>query len=148
MNLRTLTIAQRLQQSPSQEAMFYSISNRLSFLQALQTIENDLNLVADDLPILVDSQPALPAPPPTTPLPSLPTPTALRSPLPTFSEWLGPSNPHGLAYPNNQATIMQQIQSPYMIADSAEATLYSVGVRVARGTHAAARSRGPRSAIF
>ena len=51
LNLRTLTIAQRLQQSPSQEAMFYSIGNRLSFLQALQTLENDLNLVADDLPI-------------------------------------------------------------------------------------------------
>ncbi len=131
LNLRTLTIAQRLAQSPSQEAMFYSISNRLSFLQALQTIENDLNLVADDLPILVDLQPTLPTPPPTTPLPSLPTPVALRSPLPTFSEWLGPSNPHGLAYPNNQAIIQEQIQSPYMIADSAEATLFSVGVRVA-----------------
>jgi len=131
LNLRTLTIAQRLQQSPSQEAMFYSISNRLSFLQALQTIENDLNLVADDLPILVDSQPSLPAPPPTTPLPSLPTPVALRSPLPTFSEWLGPDNPHGLAYPNNQGVITEQIQSPYMIADSSEATLFSVGVRVA-----------------
>ncbi|MGD0939025.1 MAG: hypothetical protein ABR905_04875 [Terracidiphilus sp.] len=130
LNLRTLTIAERLQQSPSQEAMFYSISNRLSFLQALQTIENDLNLVADDLPILVDSQPTLPAPPPTTPLPSLPTPTALRSPLPTFSEWLGPINPHGLAYPNNQAVIQEQIQSPYMISDSSEATLFSVGVRV------------------
>ncbi|MGD0095925.1 MAG: hypothetical protein ABSB60_05485 [Terracidiphilus sp.] len=128
-NLRTLTIAQRMEQSPSQEAMFYSIGNRLSFLQMLQTIENDLNLIADDLPILVDSQPTLTSPPPTTP--SLPTPTALRSPLPTFSEWLGPSNPHGLAYPNNQAVIQEQIQSPYMIADSAEATLFSVGVRVA-----------------
>ena len=53
LNLRTLTIAQRLQQSPSQEAMFYSIGNRLTFLEALQKIENDLNLVADDLPILV-----------------------------------------------------------------------------------------------
>jgi hypothetical protein len=132
LNLRTLTIAQRLQQSPSQEAMFYSIGNRLSFLQMLLKIENDLNLVADDLPILVDLQPDLPAPPPPTPLPNpLPTPTALRSPLPTFSEFLGPSNPHGLAYPNNQAVITEQIQSPYMIADSAEATLFSVGVRVA-----------------
>jgi hypothetical protein len=132
LNLRTLTIAQRLQQSPSQEAMFYSIGNRLTFLQALQTIENDLNLVADDLPILIDYQPTLPSPPPPVPLPTpLPTPTALRSPLPTFSEWLGPSNPHGLAYPNNQAVITEQIQSPYMIADSAEATLFSVGVRVA-----------------
>jgi hypothetical protein len=131
LNLRTITIAQRLQQSPSQEAMFYSISNRLSFLETLQTIENDLNLVADDLPILIDDQPTLPSPPPTTPLPSLPTPVALRSPLPTFSEWLGPTNPHGLPYPANKAVLMEQIQSPYMIADSAEATLFSVGVRVA-----------------
>ncbi|MGA3345105.1 MAG: hypothetical protein ABSC76_09585 [Terracidiphilus sp.] len=124
LNIRTLTIAERLGQSPSQEAMFYSIGNRLSFLQALQMLENDLNLVADDLPILVDSQPTLSTPP-------LPTPTALQSPLPTFSEWLGPTNPHGLNYPNHQATIMQLIQSPYMLQDSSEATLFSVGVRVA-----------------
>jgi hypothetical protein len=128
-NMRTLTIAQRLQQSPSQEAMFYSIGNRLSFLQILQTLENDLNLVVDDLPLLVDDQQSLPTTL-TSSLPSLPTPVATRSPLPTFSEWLGSSNPHKLAYPNNQAIIMQQIQSPYMIADSSEATMFSVGVRV------------------
>ena len=120
-NLRTLTIAQRLQQSPSQEAMFYSIGNRLSFLQALQTIENDLNLVADDLPILVDNPPATP---PTTP-------TAVPVMIHTFSEWLGPSSVRNLNYPDNQAAVQQAIQSPYLIADSAEATLFSVGVRVA-----------------
>ena len=130
LNIRTLTIAERMQQSPSQEAMFYSISNRLNFLQVLQTLENDLNLVADDLPIMVDLQPTLPSPPPPNPLPTLPTPTAVRSPLPTFSEWLGPNNPSGQSYPNNQATLLEQIQSPYMIADSAEATFFSVGVRV------------------
>jgi hypothetical protein len=118
LNLRTLTIAERLQQSPSQEAMFYGIANRLSFLQVLETLENDLNLVADDLPILVDNPPA-----------TAPTaPTAVPVETHTFAEWLGPSrNP---SYPNNQAAILAKIQSPYLVTDSAEATLFSVGVRV------------------
>jgi hypothetical protein len=118
LNLRTLTIAQRLQQSPSQEAMFYSISNRLSFLQALQMLETDLNLVADDLPILMDGVPSDPT-----------SPAAVPVVTHTFSEWLGPST---LApnYPSNQAIIQTAIQSPYLVLDSAEATLFSVGVRV------------------
>jgi hypothetical protein len=118
LNLRTLTIAERLQQSPSQESMFYGIANRLSFLQVLETLENDLNLVADDLPILVDNPPA------TAPT----TPTAVPVEMHTFAEWLGPSrNP---SYPNNQAAILAKLQSPYLVSDSAEATLFSVGVRV------------------
>jgi len=120
LNLRTLTIAQRLQQSPSQEAMFYGIANRLSFLQVLQTLENDLNLVADDLPILVDNPPATP---PTTP-------TAVPVETHTFSEWLGPSSLRNTNYPKNQAAILGKLQSPYLMTDSAEATLFSVGVRV------------------
>lgn len=120
LNIRTLTIAQRLQQSPSQEAMFYAIANRLSFLQVLETLETTLNLVADDLPILVDNPPAT--------APS--TPTAVPVMTRTFSEWLGTNTTLGTAYPNNQAAITTQIQSPYLIADSPEATLFSVGVRV------------------
>ena len=118
LNLRTLTIAERLQQSPSQEAMFYGIANRLSFLQVLETLENDLNLVADDLPILLDN-------PPTT----APTaPTAVPVEIHAFAEWLGPSrNP---SYPDNRAAILTKLQSPYLASDSAEATLFSVGVRV------------------
>lgn len=118
LTIRTLTIAERLQQSPSQEAMFYGITNRLNFLQVLLTLENDLNLVADDLAILVDNPPATPPP----------TPTAVPVKTYTFSEWLGSStNPN---YPNNQQAIQNQIQNPYVLADSAEATLFSVGVRV------------------
>lgn len=118
LNLRTLTIAERLQQSPSQEAMFYGIANRLSFLQVLEALENDLNLVADDLPILVDNPPA------TSPT----TPTAVPVETHAFAEWLGPArNP---SYPNNQAAILAKLQSPYLMTDSAEATLFSVGVRV------------------
>jgi hypothetical protein len=110
LNLRTLTIAQRLQQSPSQEAMFYAISNRLSFLQTLQTLENDLNLVADDLPILVDDLPTTP--------PTIPGFVGVTSH--TFSEFLAPNN----------ANLMARIQSPYLASDASEATLFSVGVRV------------------
>ncbi len=113
LNLRTLTIAQRLAQSPSQEAMFYSIGNRLNFLQTLEILENDLGLVADDLPILVDGDPTTitPAPPagfvPVTPH--------------YFSEWLNP---------NTQSTLSNLVNSPYLFADSDEAGFFSVGVRV------------------
>jgi hypothetical protein len=54
LNLRTLTIAERLAPSASQEAMFYSVGNRVAALQLLA----DLNLTIDDLPILVDNLPA------------------------------------------------------------------------------------------
>jgi hypothetical protein len=110
LNVRTLTIAQRMQLSATEEAMFYAISNRLNFLQALSIIENDLNLAADDLPILVDELPNSTA---TTPSG---VPTLTR----TFSEYLGPSG----------ASVIAQIQSPYFVTDPSEATLFSVGVRV------------------
>ncbi|MGA7830727.1 MAG: hypothetical protein WCA21_07195 [Terracidiphilus sp.] len=111
LNLRTLTIAQRLQQSPSQEAMFYSIGNRLSFLQTLQTLMTDLNLVVDDLQILMDG------PPPAASTTPIPVPVEMH----TFSEWRDATL---------QTAILSKIQSPYMATDSAEATLFSVGVRV------------------
>jgi hypothetical protein len=109
LNVRTLTIAQRMQLSATEEAMFYAISNRLNFLQALAIIENDLNLVADDLPILVDQVPNSTA---TTPSG---VPTITR----TFSEYLA-----------SGSNVISQIQSPYFVTDPSEATLFSVGVRV------------------
>ncbi len=54
LNLRTLTIAERLAPSPAQEAMFYSVGNRVAVLQLLA----DLEITIDDLPILVDNLPA------------------------------------------------------------------------------------------
>jgi hypothetical protein len=111
LNLRTLTIAERLQQSPSQEAMFYSIGNRLSFLQALQMLMNDLNLVVDDLPILVDG----------TPPATSTTPTAVPVETHTFSEWRDAKL---------QPALLTKIQAPYLANDAAEATLFSVGIRV------------------
>ncbi len=111
LNIRTLTIAERLAQSPSQEAMFYSIGNRLSFLQALQALESDLNLVADDLPILMDGLPTA----------TTTAPAAVPVEIHTFSEWMSP---------NTQPALLGKVQSPYLVNDSAEATLFSTGVRV------------------
>lgn len=109
-NVRTLTIAQRLQLSPSQEGMFYAIANRLNFLQSLETLENDLNLVADDLPILVDQLPTA----------SITTPSGIPAVTRYFSEYMGPSG----------SSIVSQMQAPYFVSDASEATLFSVGVRV------------------
>ena len=68
-NIRTLTIAERLAQSRSQEALFYSLSNRLAFLQIL----TDLNITIDDLTVLVDDTPP-PPPGPNQPPPQNPHP--------------------------------------------------------------------------
>ncbi len=108
LNIRTLTIAERLQQSPSQEAMFYSIHNRLQFLMLLQMIENDLEITTADLPILVDDQ-----------IPTPPAPVNIQ--VHTFSEWMNPTN---------VAALSGKIQSPVLANDAAEATVFSVGVRV------------------
>jgi len=115
-NIRTLTIAQRLQQSQAQEAMFYSISNRLNFLQILATLES-FGFVADDLAILVDGTPTTPA----TPAPT--TPVAVPVETHYFGEYLDLSV--------GQPALVAKLQNPYLIPDSVEATVFSVGVRVA-----------------
>ncbi|HXO17916.1 MAG TPA: hypothetical protein VN909_07070, partial [Candidatus Dormibacteraeota bacterium] len=51
LDVRTLTIAERLAQSPSQESMFYAVANRVAFMQALLA----LDITIDDLPFLVDA---------------------------------------------------------------------------------------------
>jgi hypothetical protein len=116
LNLRTLTIAQRLQQSPSQEAMFYSIANRLNFLQSLQTLASDLNLVVDDLSILVDDTSGTPAAATaTTPPGAIPTKSY------TFFQFR--TDTQG-------TTVAPAIQQPYLSNDLSEASLFSVGIRV------------------
>jgi hypothetical protein len=109
-NIRTLTVAERLAQSPSQEAMFYSIANRLSFLNALKRICQDLGLVVDDLQILIDQ-------PPADANPGSPART-LSFP---FGDWRSGAQ---------LAAIQTGIQAPYFPTDAPEATLFSVGVRV------------------
>jgi hypothetical protein len=54
LNLRTLTIAERLAPPPAQEAMYYSVGNRVAVLQLLA----DLEITIDDLPVLVDNLPS------------------------------------------------------------------------------------------
>jgi hypothetical protein len=54
LNLRTLTITERLSPSPAQEGLFYSVGNRVSILQLLALLE----ITIDDIPILVDNLPA------------------------------------------------------------------------------------------
>jgi hypothetical protein len=51
LDVRTLTIAERLAQSPSQESLFYAIADRYAFMQALAALE----ITTADLPFLVDA---------------------------------------------------------------------------------------------
>ena len=122
LDVRTLTVAQRLQQSPSQEAMYYSIANRLSFLQTLATICAELDLTVDDLPILSDTQytgAGAPA------APTAGSPVLVRSPSFTVGEWRGTFSSGATA-----TTIQQAVQNPYVPSDPPEATLFSIGIRI------------------
>jgi hypothetical protein len=50
LNFRTVSVARRLQDPPSQEALFYATSNRMEMTELLY----DLELRIDDLPLIVD----------------------------------------------------------------------------------------------
>ncbi len=58
LNLRTLTIAERLAQSPAQDAMFYSVGNRVAVLQQVAALE----ITVGDLSIPLTNVPAGTAP--------------------------------------------------------------------------------------
>jgi hypothetical protein len=125
-NLRTLTVAQRLQQSPSQEALFYSIANRLNFLhslQALQTSTGDPYLITSDLTLVVDGTPAGSTPQGTqTPVGNGNAPAGSPTSIYYYSAWqVGGAS---------QGNIVAAVQSPYLAPDSSEATVFSVGIRV------------------
>jgi hypothetical protein len=116
LNLRTLTIAERLKQSPAQEGMFYSVANRIAFLQLLLTLE----IPMDDLQFLVD------APPP--PPPAAGTPPAATSSIPPIA-----TETHTIAELRDAAAspaIWAKIQAPRIASDADEAHVFSVGVRV------------------
>jgi hypothetical protein len=111
LNLRTLSIAERLKQSASQESLFYGVGNRLSILNLLL----DLEITVDDLQFFVDSAPAPP------------TPTAANLPTAIATE------PHLLLELRNKATaapVLNLISSPHVDDNSDEAGLFSTGVRV------------------
>ena len=109
LNLRTLTIAERLAQSKSQESLFYSIGNRLNLTALLL----DLEITIDDLQLVVDSAPPATAPPPSS------TPARISTEVHYISELRDPKN-----------TVNDRILNPHLDDNSDEAGLFSSGVRV------------------
>jgi hypothetical protein len=104
LNVRTLTIAERLANSPSQEGIFYSVGNRVAILQLLA----DLEITIDDIPILVDQwQPGS-------------TPPGL---MPTFTD-----------FRKNTAAVLAAVQAPAIVSapnsNPDEASLFSTGIHV------------------
>jgi hypothetical protein len=113
LDLRTLTIAERLAQSKSQESLFYSLGNRLNITALLL----DLEITIDDLEVIVDSAP------PATP----PTATAVtRTSIATERRFVSELRP-GATNKSNAATLLA---TPHLDNDSDEAGLFSSGVRV------------------
>ena len=51
LNFRTISIAERLQQPPSQEALFFATGNRLEMTDLL----SDLEITVEDLPLIIDA---------------------------------------------------------------------------------------------
>ena len=110
LNFRTVSIAQRLQQPPSQEALFFSTANRLEITDLL----NDLEITVEDLPLLMDAeeqdQPSDPAKDPT---------------IKTVTRTLGE-----LKDSTTRPQIMNRMLTPHVKSDPDEAHVFSVGIRV------------------
>ncbi len=119
LNLRTLTVAQRMANPPSQEGLFYAVGNRLALLQLLA----DLDIVIDDIPILVDV-----APPPTAPAgqPTT-TPPPTGYPMPIMADLRGTDLVR-------RAAVLNAVETPTISApannDPDEASLFSTGIHV------------------
>jgi hypothetical protein len=116
LNVRTLTIAARMQSTPSQDGIFYAVGNRLAFLQLLV----DLEISIADITILVDQWPF---PPPTT-----------TTPPPSAAPPLGPPIPS--SYPRfadliaNPTAVLSAVNATRLNLDSDEADLFSTGIHV------------------
>ena len=119
LNLRTLTIAQRMANPPSQEGVFYATGNRVALLQLLA----DLDLTIGDLPILVDTPPALTPPATTTTLAAGVPPPA--PPFPLVGD---------LKNAASRALIFQAVLNPTITpaqgTDPDEGDLFSTGIHV------------------
>jgi hypothetical protein len=113
LNLRTITVAQRLANSPAQDGIFYAVGNRLAFVQLLA----DLEITIDDITILVDQWPPPPTttgpPPTTTTLPFIPTI------LPTFADFRA-----------NSTVVLGAVEAPRLTLNSDEADMFSTGIHV------------------
>ncbi len=116
LNVRTLTIAARMQPTPSQDGIFYAVGNRLAFLQLLA----DLEINIGDIAILVDQWP-------------FPPPTTTTAP-PSVAPPLGPPIP--ASYPRfadliaNPAAVLGAVNATRLNLDSDEADLFSTGIHV------------------
>ncbi len=129
LNLRTLTVAQRMANPPSQEGLFYAVGNRAALLQLLA----DLEITIDDITVLVDTAPTVtPAgvpipttPPPTTTPPPVPPPVF---PMPTMADFRATANN------DRRNAVFVAVQSPSVSApanlDPDEASLFSAGIHV------------------
>ena len=109
LNLRTLTIAERLAPPPSQEALMYSVANRAAFLQLL----SDLDLTLDDLEIAVDA---------------VAVPQGITLPLTLADLKAGPTSARYQAI--FTAVGNPQIDAPLNPTNPDEAELFSVGIHV------------------
>jgi hypothetical protein len=117
LNLRTLTIAERMKNPPSQDALFYATGNRVAFLQLLA----DLEITIDDIPILADvPQPVTTSNTTTTPPPST-TPQGPRQ----FT--IGDIRSKDATRIN---AVFNAVSSPLLHLDSDEAYLFSTSVTV------------------
>jgi hypothetical protein len=122
LNLRTLTVAQRLANPPSQEGLFYAVQNRLALLDLLA----DLDITIDDIQILVDTAPG-PVPPAGQPT-TTPPPVPVIYPMPTMAD-LRPNADAGRKALVLNAVLMPTILSP-KDQDPDEASLFSTGIHV------------------
>ena len=124
LDLRTLTIAERLAQSKSQESLFYSLGNRLNITALLL----DLEITIDDLEVMVDSAPPAtpPGPLPAAAGPTLNLPATARQPISTERRFLSELRPGA----NNKSNAAGLLATPHIDDDSDEAGLFSSGVRV------------------
>ncbi len=126
LNLRTLSIAQRLANPPSQEGLFYAVGNRLALLELLSALE----ITIDDIPILVD------APPP--PAGAVATTTTATTTLPPGGTQVFPmpimADLRATANPARRAAVLAAVQSPQISSpagtDPDEASLFSTGIHV------------------
>lgn len=123
LNFRTVSVAQRLRDSPSQEALFFATGNRLELTQAL----SELEITTDDIPLMIDlegeeeqsatDKSKLEAKPDT----GLPSPE-----IATDKRWTVGDFKSG----DKRGQITNRMLAPVMKANPDESHLFSVGVRV------------------
>lgn len=105
LNFRTVSIAERLQQPPSQEALFFATGNRLEMTDLLA----DLEITVEDLPLIIDAA----------------NQTDSTKELQTEVVPLG-----SLKDAQQRGTVTGRMLTPRMNADPDEAHAFATGVRV------------------